>query len=76
MGDIMQAEQQATIDIFRKNKFAFREVNLPKIDEFSLGQLMTLGMLETIAACYFLNVNPFNQPAVEQGKILTRKYLS
>jgi len=76
MGDLMQAEQQATMDTFSQNGLAFREINLPKINEFSLGQLMTLSMLETVATCYFLGVNPFDQPAVEQGKILTKKYLS
>ena len=34
MGDLMQAEQQATMDTFNQNGFAFREINLPKIDEF------------------------------------------
>ncbi len=76
MGDLMQAEQQATIDTFNQKGLKFREINLPKIDEFSLGQIMTLSVLETVATCYFLGVNPFNQPAVEQGKILVRKYLS
>ena len=76
MGDLMQAEQQTTIDIFKQNKFAFREIHLPKINEFSLGQLMTLSILETIAACFFLKVNPFDQPAVEQSKVLIKKYLS
>ena len=76
MGDLMQAEQQATMDTFKQNGLAFREIKLHKIDEFSLGQIMTLSMLETVATCYFLSVNPFDQPAVEQGKILTKKYLS
>ena len=76
MGDLMQAEQQATMETFKKRGFAYREIYLPKIDEFSIGQLMTLSMLETVAACIFLGVNPFDQPAVEQGKSLTRKYLS
>ena len=76
MGDIMQAEQKATMDTFNQNGLAFREINLPKIDEFAIGQIMTLSILETVATCNFLGVNPFNQPAVEQGKILTRKYLS
>ena len=76
MGDLMQAEQQATIDTFIQNGFALREINLPTIDEFSLGQIMTFSMIETIAACYFLGVNPFDQPAVEQAKILTKQYLS
>ena len=76
MGDLMQAEQQATIDTFNQNGFVFREINLPTINEFLLGQIMTLSILETIASCYFLKVNPFDQPAVEQAKILAKKYLS
>ncbi len=76
MGDLMQAEQQATIDTFNQNGFGFREIYLPTINEFLLGQIMTLSILETIASCYFLEVNPFDQPAVEQAKILAKKYLS
>jgi len=76
MGDLMQAEQHTTIDIFKQNRFVFREINLPEINEFSLGQLMTLSILETIATCFFLKVNPFDQPAVEKSKVLIKKYLS
>ena len=76
MGDLMQAEQQATLDTFKKNKLPFRVINLPVINEFSMGQIMALGIMETIASCLFYGVDPFNQPAVEQGKILTKKYLS
>jgi glucose-6-phosphate isomerase len=32
-------------------------------------------MLETIIAAHLMEVDPFDQPAVEQGKILTRQYL-
>ena len=31
--------------------------------------------LETIFSSFLLNINPFDQPAVEQGKVLTKKYL-
>ena len=37
---------------------------------------MSLSILETIATCLYFEVNPFNQPAVEQGKKLTMKFLS
>ena len=76
MGDLMQAEQQATIDTFKKNNFYLREINLPEINEFSIGRLMTKSIMETIATCLYFDVNPFDQPAVEQGKILTKQYLS
>ena len=37
---------------------------------------MANSMIETIATCIYFEVDPFDQPAVEQGKALTKKYLS
>ena len=76
MGDLMHAEQNATIDTFKKNNFKYREIILSEINEESIGALMAESIIETIAACIYFEVDPFNQPAVEQGKILTKKYLS
>ena len=36
---------------------------------------MALSIIETVATCVYFEVNPFNQPAVEQGKRLTKQYL-
>ncbi len=76
MGDLMHAEQDATIDTFRLNNYKFREILIDIIDEESIGILMANSMIETIAACIYFDVDPFDQPAVEQGKKLTKKYLS
>ncbi len=75
MGDLMQAEQQATMDTFIQNNFSFREINLKKINEFNIGKLFAKSIMEVVATCIYFNVNPFNQPAVELGKKLTKKYL-
>ena len=75
MGDLMHAEQDATIDTFKLNGFKFREISIEKIDEEAIGMLMANSIIETIAACIYFEVDPFDQPAVEQGKILTKKYL-
>ncbi len=75
MGDLMQAEQLATIETFKLNNFSFREIYIPKIDEKNLGKLISLSIIETIASCIYLDVDPFDQPAVEQGKKLTKTYL-
>ena len=72
----MEAEQQATIQTLITNGFKIRNIHLPKINAFSIGSLMALSIIETIAACIYFDVNPFDQPAVEQGKKLTKKYLS
>ena len=76
MGDLMQAEQQATLDTFNKKNIKFREIFIPEINAFSAGSLMASSIIETIAACFYFEVDAFTQPAVEQGKILTKKYLS
>jgi len=76
MGDLMHAEQNATIDTFRLNDYKFREILIDRIDEESIGILMANSMIETIAACIYFDVDPFDQPAVDQGKKLTKKYLS
>ena len=76
MGDLMQAEQSATLETFKQNNFSFREIFIPFIDERNLGKLLSLSIIETIASCMYLGVDPFDQPAVEQGKKLTKTYLS
>jgi len=76
MGDLMHAEQDATIDTFKLNNFKFREILLSEINEEAMGALMADSIMETIAACLYFEVDPFDQPAVEQGKVLTKKYLS
>ena len=72
MGDLMDAEQRATTETFKQNNFSFREIYIPKVDEENLGKLLALSIIETIASCLYLNVDPFDQPAVEQGKILQK----
>jgi glucose-6-phosphate isomerase len=41
-----------------------------------MGALMMHYMLETMFAAHLLGVDAFDQPAVEEGKILTRQYLA
>ena len=53
-----------------------RVIDLPRLDEHALGALMMHFMLETIIAADLLGVNPFDQPAVEEGKRLARDYLA
>ena len=42
----------------------------------ALGELLMHFMLETIIAAHLLGVDPFDQPAVEEGKVLAKKYLA
>lgn len=75
MGDLMMAEQKATIDTLRRHHCPTRVIHLNRLDEEMLGGLMMHYMLETLAMAHLMDVNPFDQPAVEEGKILTQQYL-
>ncbi len=75
LGKLLMAEQQATIDTLQNNDCSVRHIHLNELNEFALGLLMMGLILETLTMAKILDVNPFDQPAVEEGKILTRKYL-
>lgn len=75
MGDLMMAEQKATIDTLRHHQCPTRVIHLKTLDEKTLGGLMMHYILETLAMAHLMDVNPFDQPAVEEGKILTQHYL-
>ena len=52
-----------------------RFIELDLLNEECIGSLMMFFFIETILCCYLVNVNPFDQPAVEDGKVLTKKIL-
>lgn len=74
-GDLVAAEVRATAETLHKNGRPVRRMHVPKVDERSMGALMMHFMLETMLMGKLMGVDPFNQPAVEEGKILARKYL-
>lgn len=74
-GDIIAAEQKATIETLASNGCPVRHFELDTLNEESLGALLMHFTLEIIFMAALLNVNPFDQPAVEEGKNLARDYL-
>ncbi|MGE0735745.1 MAG: glucose-6-phosphate isomerase [Alphaproteobacteria bacterium] len=76
LGDLMEAEQRATYETMARHGRPVRLFRLAQLDARTLGALLMHFMLETIIAGYMLGVDPFDQPAVEEGKHLARKYLS
>jgi glucose-6-phosphate isomerase len=76
VGDLMDAEQRATAQTLIHNARPTRIFRLAALDERVMGALMMHFMLETIIAAHLLGVDPFDQPAVEEGKVLTREYLA
>jgi glucose-6-phosphate isomerase len=75
ISDVVAAEFKATFETLMKHGRPVRHISLDALDAFSLGQLLMHYMLETIVTCHMFGVNPFDQPAVEEGKILTKQYL-
>ncbi|MEX0839765.1 MAG: glucose-6-phosphate isomerase [Parvibaculum sp.] len=76
VGDLVDAEQRATADTLAKNGRPVRTFHLPALNERVLGALFMHFMLETMIAGDMLGVDPFDQPAVEEGKLLAREYLA
>jgi len=76
MGDLLDAMARATAETLVRNGRPTRLLTLTRLDEFVLGGLFMHFMLETVLAAELLKVNAFDQPAVEEGKILAREYLA
>ena len=76
LGDLVDAEARATAQTLFKNGRPVRRIHLTKIDEFHMGALMMHFMLETIIMGKLMGVDPFDQPGVEEGKVLARQYLA
>jgi glucose-6-phosphate isomerase len=76
IGGLVAAEGRATAETLAKNGCPVRTLHLPRLDEAILGELMMHFMLETIIAAHLLGIDAFDQPAVEEGKVLAKKYLT
>lgn len=75
VGDLVASQQRATADTLARNGRPVRVLEIERVDESHLGALMMHFMLETILAAHLLGVDAFDQPAVEEGKVLARTYL-
>ncbi len=76
IGDLASAEGRATAETLTKNGCPVRTMHIDRLDEAALGELMMHFMLETIIAAQLMGVDAFDQPAVEEGKVLAKKYLT
>jgi len=75
LGDLVDAEARATLGALAARGRPVRHIRVPKLDERAMGGLFMHFMLETILMGRLMGVDPFGQPAVEEGKVLARKYL-
>ena len=73
--EIIFAQKKATEIVFKKKKIPYRSFEIQKRDEKTLGELFCFFILETILIGKCLNINPYNQPAVELIKKETSNLL-
>lgn len=72
---LMNSAALATIETLAQNKSPVRVFEIDVLDEFTHGAICMHSILETVLQGLSWNLNPFDQPAVEQGKHLTIKML-
>ena len=75
ISDIVYAQKKATETVFKKKNLPFRSFEIRERNEKTLGELFCFFILETILLGRSLNVDPFDQPAVELIKTETKKNL-
>ena len=76
LNNVIFSQKEATENVFRKKNIPFRSFEIKKRDEKTLGELFCFFILETILIGKALNINPFDQPAVELIKKETKKLLT
>jgi glucose-6-phosphate isomerase len=75
MNKLMVAELKGTMDALKGNKRPVMRVSLPRLNAHTVAQLLYMLEVETAMAGRLYNVNTFDQPGVEAGKIIARQLL-
>jgi glucose-6-phosphate isomerase len=76
MNQLMDAELHATRQVMTNQKRPQFSIVIPKLNAHALGQLFFFTETLTAIAGYVLEINPFDQPGVEEGKILTKERIA
>jgi len=75
LNDVLSSQISATQKVFKKKNLPFRSFMIKTRSEEALGELFSFFIIETILIAKALNINPFNQPAVELIKKETKNIL-
>jgi len=76
LGDVLHAEQKATVDALTKVSRPVVEITVPEVSAESLGELFMFYEIQTALSGKLYDIDPFDQPGVELGKKLTKELLS
>jgi glucose-6-phosphate isomerase len=75
LSTIMNAILEGTKRVYQEDKRPFVSVNIPEKSAYYIGYFMQMKMIEIMYLGFLLNVNPFNQPQVENYKKETKSIL-
>jgi glucose-6-phosphate isomerase len=75
MNKLMTAEMKGTIDALTVSQRPVIRVTLPRVNEHAVAQLLYMLEVETAMAGQLYNINAFDQPGVEEGKIRARELM-
>lgn len=76
IGELFLSELKATRTTLSRRGRPNRTLALMERDAYALGELIILLELETVVVAELMGIDAFDQPAVEESKILTREYLA
>lgn len=76
LGDLMVAEQKGTVATLINRGCPLRSFTMKELNEDVLGALLMHFSLEIMYVAELLGVNAFDQPAVEDSKVLALRYLA
>lgn len=75
MSALINNELKATEYVLTKNKRPNVKIILDTVDPFTIGQLLYMLEVQTAFAGGLFNINPFDQPAVEQIKVMVNTFM-
>ncbi len=75
LNELLRAEYEATREALRRNGRSSVTITLSSVCPETLGALMYLYEVVAVLMGYMLDINPFDQPAVEEGKKIARGIL-
>jgi glucose-6-phosphate isomerase len=75
LAQLMKAEFEGTLKALKDAKRPFIKISIDSLDEKNLGKLIVFFESLTVMMAHLLQVNPFNQPGVEAGKINAYQFL-
>lgn len=75
LGQVLDALYEGTAQSLTAAKRPHATITLPRLDEYHLGQLLFLFMVEVVLLGKLYRVDPYGQPGVEMGKRIAKEVL-